>query len=157
MINNEWMINDGLNNNCVNNNQPTWTYNQGVILGGLKDLYLITGDTSYLHEAKKLAYASIKKLANKEGVLTEPGDNKGGHDKSQFKGIYIRYLAMLNTVLKDNSIKNFIQHNADYTWQHARNAEGFFDFYWSGPFTEWSGPAQGSALDLMNAALMQER
>ena len=30
MINGDHMINDGLNDSCANNGQPTWTYNQGV-------------------------------------------------------------------------------------------------------------------------------
>jgi rhamnogalacturonyl hydrolase YesR len=31
----------------------TWSYNQGVILGGLADMYNITGDASYLALAAK--------------------------------------------------------------------------------------------------------
>jgi predicted alpha-1,6-mannanase (GH76 family) len=156
MINNHSMINDGLNKKCVNNKGFTWTYNQGVILGALKNIYLITADSSYLLEAKNLAYASMQNLADKNGILTEPGGRKPGGDKNQFKGIYIRYLALLNTVLKDTTIKNFILTNANYAWQHARSADNFIDFNWSGPYSDWSGSAQGSALDLMNAALMQQ-
>ena len=155
MINNEQMINDGLNK-CTNNKGATWSYNQGVILGGLKDLYLLTGDSTYLKEAGILAYASMKHMANNEGILTEPGDRKPDHDKNQFKGIYMRYLAILNTQLKDNNIKAFILTNADYTWQHARNADNWFGFYWGGPFADWSSSTEGSVMDLMNAALMQK-
>jgi predicted alpha-1,6-mannanase (GH76 family) len=36
MINDQNLVNDGLNSVCQNNGQTTWTYNQGVILGGLK-------------------------------------------------------------------------------------------------------------------------
>jgi predicted alpha-1,6-mannanase (GH76 family) len=155
MINKDAMINDGLDNKCLNNGGFAWSYNQGVILGGLKDLYLLTGDSVYLKEAKTLANSSMKHLSNGRGILTEPGDNKPNHDKNQFKGIYIRYLAMLNIQLKDNNIKDFILSNADYTWQHARSAENWFDFYWGGPYLDWSSSAQGSVMDLMNAALMQ--
>lgn len=156
MINDKQMINDGLDHNCHNNRGLCWTYNQGVILGALKDLYLLTSDRSFLEEAKKLAYASMAKNSNNNGILTEPGGTEPGGDKNQFKGIYIRYLAMLNAVLHDNSIKKFINLNADYTWQHARSTDGYFDFNWNGPFNEWSGSAEGSAMDLMNAALMQQ-
>ena len=31
----------------------TWSYNQGVILGGLADMYNVTGDASYLALAAK--------------------------------------------------------------------------------------------------------
>ena len=156
MINSDYMINDGLNHNCANNNGITWTYNQGVILGALKDLYLLTYDHAYLQEAKKLAYASMAKNSNNNGILTEPGGPDGGGDRNQFKGIYMRYLALLNAVLHDTAIKKFILLNADYAWQHAQSAEGFFDFNWSGPYNMYSGSAQGSALDLMNAAWMQQ-
>ncbi len=50
MINTDWLINDGLNVNtvnvsdCNNNKQTEWTYNQGVILGGLSVMYLIDND-----------------------------------------------------------------------------------------------------------------
>jgi predicted alpha-1,6-mannanase (GH76 family) len=156
MINKDNMINDGLTHACVNNNGITWTYNQGVILGALKTLYLLTSDNEYLKQARILAFASMAKSTNNNGILTEPGGNTGGGDRNQFKGIYIRYLALLNGVLHDADIKKFILLNANYTWQHAQSNDGFFDFNWSGPYTDWSGSAQGSALDLMNAALMQE-
>ena len=42
MLNSQWLFNDGLTSACVNNNSTTWTYNQGVILGGLVNLYEIT-------------------------------------------------------------------------------------------------------------------
>ena len=37
MINANNLVNDGLAN-CVNNGATTWTYNQGVLIGGLVDL-----------------------------------------------------------------------------------------------------------------------
>ena len=38
------LVNDGLTADCQNNGRTTWTYNQGVILGGLASLHQITGD-----------------------------------------------------------------------------------------------------------------
>lgn len=49
MINAQNLVNDGLNRNCENNGRTAWTYNQGVILGGLTDWYKTTGDTNYLN------------------------------------------------------------------------------------------------------------
>src|SRR5712692_2445717 len=48
MINREHLINDGLtkDGSCRNNGQRTWTYNQGVILGGLVELYQQSQDPS---------------------------------------------------------------------------------------------------------------
>jgi predicted alpha-1,6-mannanase (GH76 family) len=44
MINSGHTINDGLNDACANNGDVTWTYNQGVILAGLTELYRASGD-----------------------------------------------------------------------------------------------------------------
>jgi predicted alpha-1,6-mannanase (GH76 family) len=38
LINSNNLINDGLTEQCTNNGQQTWSYNQGVILGGLVEL-----------------------------------------------------------------------------------------------------------------------
>lgn len=149
-------ISDGLNKDCSCGFNPglDLTYNQGIVLGGLTYLYRLTGDHSYLDLAQRMAHASIRKYSNDKGVLTEQGDWNA--DKVQFKGIYIRYLALLNTELHDDLISTFILHNADHVWQYCRSSDGLCDWNWSGPFTDWSGSAQGSTMDLMNAALMQQ-
>src|SRR5690242_19849484 len=51
MINGQHLINDGLqtqSGSCASNGGTTWTYNQGVILGGLTELYHATGDRKLL-------------------------------------------------------------------------------------------------------------
>ena len=148
-------ISDGLNKDCSCGFNPglDLTYNQGIVLGGLTYLYRLTGERSYLDLARQMAHASMKKYSNETGVLTEQG--AWNPDKVQFKGIYIRYLALLNTELHDDDISSFILHNADHVWNHCRSADGLCDWNWNGPYTDWSGSAQGSAMDLMNAALMQ--
>ena len=54
LINNKNLINDGLNTCCKNSGEPEWTYNQGVILSGFTDLWIITKDFSILLPLKKL-------------------------------------------------------------------------------------------------------
>ena len=44
MIGPAGLVNDGLTADCANNGRTTWTYNQGVVIGGLAVLYEITGD-----------------------------------------------------------------------------------------------------------------
>jgi len=156
MITDSLWISDGLNPDCSCGHSPglDLTYNQGIILGGLTYLYRLTSDTSYLGRARRLAYASMKHYSNEQGVLTEQG--AFNRDKVQFKGIYIRYLALLNTELHDDRIKTFILHNTDYAWGHCRSSDGLCDWDWTGPYTYWSGAAQGSMMDLINAALMQK-
>src|SRR5205085_1521469 len=79
MINAQNLVNDGLNG-CANNGSTTWTYNQGVILGGLTDLYKVTGDVSYLNQATAIADAAIATLVDGNGILREPCEsgNCGG-------------------------------------------------------------------------------
>ena len=56
------LVNDGLTADCANNGGTTWTYNQGVIIGGLAVLYEITGDDAYLGQAETIAAAALRDL-----------------------------------------------------------------------------------------------
>ena len=81
LINSQNLVYDGLNRNCENNGRTTWTYYQGVFIGGLTDLYKTTGDSNYLAQATAIADATISTLIDKHGVLREPcesGDCGGG-------------------------------------------------------------------------------
>lgn len=90
MINDNNLVNDGLdiyaNGTCVNNGETTWTYNQGVVLGGLVELYKATGNSSLLDEAVAIAEAAINALSV-GGILHEPCEDDCGADGSQFKGM----------------------------------------------------------------------
>jgi predicted alpha-1,6-mannanase (GH76 family) len=90
MINDQNLINDGLDINsdgsCSNNGDIVWSYNQGVILGGLVELSRATGDPEYLSEATAIAEAAIEALSE-DGVLHESCEpNDCGGDGPQFKG-----------------------------------------------------------------------
>lgn len=152
MCNAQHLYNDGLNKECRNNGGNTWTYNQGIILGGLKELYLLSGDSSYLLEARLTAMAAMQMLSDSAGILTEPQGDGSNMDHMQFKGIFIRYLAGLNSLLHDPGIRSFILRNANMAWGHACDGHHRFCMGWQGPATRWSGAATGAALDLMNAA-----
>jgi predicted alpha-1,6-mannanase (GH76 family) len=157
---NDTLIADGLNKDCScrDEGQPggTFTYTQGVILGGLKYLYELTSDEQYLVTARKIAHASMKNFSNDKGILSEHGGGPN-HDNIQFKGIYMRYLALINTDLHDEAITAFILQNADHVWQYCRSGDGLCDFDWNAPYkkSNHTGATQGSTMDLMNAAMMQ--
>ena len=156
MRNDSALYNDGLDDSCRNNNGWTWSYNQGVILGGLKEIYLLTGDERYLLSAKQTALSAIEHLSDKGGILTDPCGLGLTVNSVQFKGIFIRYLSELNVILKDDLISGYILHNADGIWNNAQDGKHRFDGFWAGPYKKWWGGATGVALDLMNAAQMQE-
>lgn len=74
MINSNNLINDGLTSDCINNGQVTWSYNQGVILGGLVELYKATTDQNYITEARAIADAVLGSTdLNPDGVLFDYG------------------------------------------------------------------------------------
>ncbi len=147
MINAQNLINDGLTSNCVNNGETTWTYNQGVILSGLVDLYKVTGNASYLSQAETLAGASTTKLVD-HGILQEPCDptDSCGADGTQFKGIFMRHLAYLYDVDHKPAWFNFIYTNAHSVWFNDRNSSNQLGEKWYGPYDTNDASRQSSAI-----------
>jgi predicted alpha-1,6-mannanase (GH76 family) len=150
MINAQNLVNDGLNN-CTNNLGTTWSYNQGVILGGLTELYKVSGDTNYLHQAEVMADAAISTLVDANGILAEPCPGCGGGDVPQFKGIFIRYLAWLYDLDRKPAYFNFLYKNAHSVWFNDRNAVNQFGLAWSGPVDATDAARQSSAMSPIGA------
>lgn len=154
MLNSHSLVNDGLDSSCQNNGQTPWTYNQGVLIGGLVELYRITKDNSYLTTAEAIANATIRTLVDTNGVLQEPCEASDcGADGPQFKGIFIRNLSSLYEVDTKEAYKAFIMRNADSIWQKNRNDRNQFGLKWSGPVDSVDAARQSSALDALNAAI----
>ncbi|TQS31712.1 hypothetical protein Golomagni_07998, partial [Golovinomyces magnicellulatus] len=158
MINSDNLINDGLDSNCKNNNGLTWSYNQGVVLGGLTELYYATGDKNYLKRASTIAKAAIKALSNEHGVLVEINkcEFDGGHcgqDGQQFKGIFVRNLRYLHEAAPDAQFRKFILTNADAIWNKDRDTLNRMGASWDGPYFEAKGPSHSSAMDPLVAAI----
>jgi predicted alpha-1,6-mannanase (GH76 family) len=155
MINSQNLINDGLNSTnpsaCTNNGQTTWTYNQGVILGGLVELYRADQDSTLLPTAQAIASAAMANLVTASGVLHEP--SMSGPDAPQFKGIFIRNLYKLSTAVSSPTYKAFVDTNANSVWQNDQGPNYEFGVYWEGPFDSGDATRQASALDLLNAAM----
>jgi len=153
LINAHNLINDGLNNECQNNNGPTWTYNQGVILGGLVDMYKLTQDTNYLKRAEAIADAALCTLVDSNGILHEPNEQAGDNnpDRPQFKGIFMRNLAYLYETDKKATYKQFIAKNVESIIHNNSNNAFQFGLKWSGPFDSADATRQTSALDAIIA------
>jgi len=151
MINSQNLINDGLNG-CVNNGETTWTYNQGVILGGLTDLYKVTGDVNYLNQAIAIANAAIGTLVDANGVLVEPCESGScGGDGPQFKGIFQRNLAYLYDETRRTVYYNYLRTNAHAVWFKDRNTFNQLGLHWDGPFDSADAARQSSALMAVDA------
>jgi predicted alpha-1,6-mannanase (GH76 family) len=153
------LVNDGLTVECANNDGPTWTYNQGVILGGLAALYEITGDRAYLARGESIAGAALSQLtaplsARVPGILADPCESAAGcdGDQVQFKGIFVRNLYDFWRQSRQPAYRAFILGNARSLWDNNRNARDEFGLHWSGPFDRADAARQSSALDALNAA-----
>ncbi|HEY3978633.1 MAG TPA: glycoside hydrolase family 76 protein [Streptosporangiaceae bacterium] len=156
MIGESGLVNDGLTADGRNNGDTTWTYNQGVILGGLAALHEITGDRAYLDRGQSIADAALGALAGPPGILTEPHEAATGRrdrDRPQFKGIFVRHLHDFGRVSGRPEYGAFILGNARSICASNRNAAGQFGLRWAGPFDRADAARQSSAVDVLNAAV----
>jgi predicted alpha-1,6-mannanase (GH76 family) len=157
MVNAEHVVNDGLDSSdparCVNNGFPTYSYNQGVILGGLVELdRAAPGDPALLATAEEIGDAAILRMTDADGVLHDPDEPDEGADGVQFKGIFVRNLAALDARVHDPRYARFVTANADSIWRNDRGPRDRFGQVWSGPVHGASAGMQASALDALIAA-----
>ncbi|KAG9194010.1 hypothetical protein G6011_04045 [Alternaria panax] len=164
MITQDGIINDGLTENCENNNKTAWSYNQGVILGGLTELHqaIPTSDFPHLRLASHLARAALFALSDQHGVIHDECEPDCGGDGAQFKGIFMRNLAKLYSVVHDRVFANAIRTNAASIWAWDRRMTfddlPVFSVNWAGP---WVSPANASthssAMDAFVAAAVVQK
>ncbi|KAF2816967.1 NAD(P)-binding protein [Mytilinidion resinicola] len=100
--------------NCDERNEMVYTYNQGVLLSGLRGLWEGTGDLNYLDDGHKLVRDAIRATGwrpghglivedgkwwfglGKDGILTETCDPLGtcSQNGQTFKGIFFHHLTL---------------------------------------------------------------
>ena len=159
MINKQGLVNDGLTidaatGTCANNGKTTWTYNQGVLIGGLAEWSKITADPQpLLSPAHSLALAAITGLTDAAGVLHDSCEPSCGGDGTQFKGIFVRNLAELDAIAPEPRWDQFFETNAASIWTKDQGSGTEFGVVWSGPLTVSDASAQSSALDALVAKL----
>ncbi len=101
MMNADHLINDGLDNSCHKNGKTTWTYNQGVVLGGLVALNSVSKQPDLLATARRIGLAALTHLTDAEGVLHDSCEPDCGEDGVHFKGVFTRNLAQLPAAAPD--------------------------------------------------------
>jgi predicted alpha-1,6-mannanase (GH76 family) len=159
MVDSAGLVNDGLTTQqgtCANNGGTTWTYNQGVVLGGLTELYRATGDRGLLAQARRIADAVVTGPdLTRGGILTEPCEPAGGcnADQSAFKGIFARNLAELDRALPGHPYHGYLTAQARSAYVHDRDGADRYGLSWAGPFDTASIGRQESAVSLLTAAL----
>jgi predicted alpha-1,6-mannanase (GH76 family) len=153
LINSSNLINDGLNSSCKNNGNPTYTYNQGVILAGLSQLDIATGNAALLTTASNIATAATSHLVS-NGVLADPCEPNGcASDGYSFKGIFARDLGEFARATGTTAYNAFLARQASSIQASDTNGDGQSGLYWAGPLADLVYPNQQSAADAFTAAL----
>lgn len=158
MINGNNLINDGLTINsstgaCANNGATTWSYNQGVVLGGLAELSKLEPDPTLAQTAEKIATAATTTLADSNGILHDHCEPNCGADGVQFKGIFVRNLLDWYNISSNRAAyATFITNNANAIWASDQGANFDFGQVWSGPYSGSNAGTQSSALDALVSA-----
>jgi predicted alpha-1,6-mannanase (GH76 family) len=159
MINDQHLVNDGLDTQsggCASNHGTTWTYNQGVVLGGLSELYRATHDRRYLAAAKQIADAVVSSpTLSPNGILTEPCEAAGtcNSDQAAFKGIFARNLDELDDALPGHPYRRYLRAQADSASTRDRAPGDRYGLRWAGPFDTSDIARQESAVSLLTAVL----
>jgi predicted alpha-1,6-mannanase (GH76 family) len=121
-------VRDGIDRLGDGQLEPTWrfSYNYGVALGAELEV-------GRRESAERIAEAGIARCA-RDGVLLD----EGGRDSGLFKGVFARYLALLDSP----PAREVVLSTAAAYWEH-RDAEGRFG---PDPQVEPDGPVELSAM-----------
>ena len=154
MINSQNLVNDGLDlSTCRNDGNPTYTYNQGVILTGLSQLSLATGSSSLISTANAIATAATTRLVSNR-VLVDPCEPNGcATDGYSFKGIFVRDLAEFARTTKTSAYNQFLGTQSSSILANDTDGDGQSGLQWAGPLDDLGYPNQQSASDALNAGL----
>ncbi|MBK6281274.1 MAG: DUF1080 domain-containing protein [Draconibacterium sp.] len=152
MINDLPLVHDGVKEDCVAKGRH-YTYNQGVILAGLVDLYKLDGKQEHVDLASKIATAAIQNMSTPDGVLKGHPKQEDGADGVQFKGIFMRHLGYLYKQTKNPVFKEYLLKNAKSIEKSAtENGSFLIGSQWEGPFDKADAGRQSSAVDALVSA-----
>jgi predicted alpha-1,6-mannanase (GH76 family) len=134
----------------------SWSYNQGVVLGGLVELNRAAPNDTYLPSANKIAKAAIETLADSNNIIHETCEPQCLPDGTQFKGIFIRNLGILQAASPNSIYSNVISSCANSIWDNDRNEKSQFGINWAGPIEAVvDASTHSSAFDALVAALAE--
>ena len=129
---------DALNGNTGELNKVTLSYNSGTFTGAAYHLFKVTGDETYLNDARKCANFAISDrsmIDTSNNIIRDEGKTDGG----LFKGIFMRYFRQLldepalSEVYREK-FTTFFNHNAEVLWRNGVNKNDLlFSSSWSTP------------------------
>src|SRR5260370_36660446 len=106
-------------------------------------IYAVEHHRSRLDQVHSRAAAFARKISSHAAVDIEPA---AGNDAPQFKGIFARNLAALNSAAPVPGFRAFFRRNAESIWKN-RDAEGRRGLVWPGPVDIKTAATPVSALD----------
>jgi predicted alpha-1,6-mannanase (GH76 family) len=132
---------------------PKFTYNQGVLIGGLVDLAQAKADPTLLDQAMVYAQAGMTLMLAENGILRDPPC--GGDICVQFKGVLMRNLRQLYRARPSSEVLYFLRRHGDHLWNSDVHNEAYqFGWEWHLPFdNNPTAGRQSSALDALIAAI----
>ncbi len=125
MINGQGLVNDG-----QNSGQPTWTYNKGVILAGMAELYHITGNKLYLATAATTHLISAGGGGGGGGGPARPATVAAVTGRCS---IFVRYLGWLYAYDPTPAYKALLSTSLDSLWAQDQTPSGTFGLHWACP------------------------
>lgn len=147
-------VHDALDERCKPEG-GAFTHNHGLVIGGLVELWRVTGDDTLLDQAEGVANVALSTLVDGEGVLTELACEPDCTDPNlvPFKGIFVRNMAELYEVRPDPRYQEFLLRQSDFVWTRARSSNNYFGQRWQGPFDAADAARQSAALDALTSAV----
>jgi predicted alpha-1,6-mannanase (GH76 family) len=159
LINSENLVNDGLDE-CRNNGGTTWTYNQGILISALVELWRLTGSRAHLDRAHDIAAAATAHLVHPgETILREPSEPRCNRDQEIFKGVLAQGLGRLCRADPARSATHLsvLTANAEAVWRHSRDRHDGLGLAWRGPPDRVTPATHASATLLLGeVALISE-
>lgn len=155
IINEDGLINDGINpDNCKNNGRTTFTYNQGIVLAGLSELARAKSDGGFIKHAYGIVDAVMNSLLDPSGILTEPVSGSLDPVSSQFKGAFVRGLSTLYENEPRPNVQHFFQTNANSAWSQPKVDGGVMVDFWQGGSENGNPSTHASGIDIIVAAAL---
>lgn len=151
----KFQINDGIEESG-RIRRDHWTYNQGVVIAVLVELYHLKKDEASLELAQNIAEATIKHQS-RDGILHERNEPDMGADGVQFKGVFMRHLYSLYMVAPKPEYRRFIKTNADAVWSNRNPRTFHMGGVWSEPTKKANAGEHSSALDAIVTRLGIEK
>lgn len=176
-----YLMSDGIDlDTCNPSNTVGFTYETGVLIGALSEMYRLTKNESYLGLAENLASAVIDYNSNTTGVFTEKNcDPDCDDDAKMFKGIFVRNLRYFMDTVNNATLRKKYQNWMEFQIQanlkqnmcnevpiskcYIVFKDGppsfqvtgpVFSSNWNGPFDYGAPMQQTSVLDLFVASIL---